>query len=577
MQPDGTTLSVPFQSGTIEYANGDVELHICNVLTVSVPYGKSSLEDCEWLDYQYMESKYRLLSLYRDALDADRENDQGDTSGTTEFSQMAQNARSAVEGPTKVPKGRRNNHWLHRRVWLRPEIFEGLKERPLRQLFRQKFARGLRVTYVKDRIVALDEERLTDVWAISKTGRGEFILDYPLCNDSVPIQKAINKFNNLALETVLRGVPKTLVNSALIDVEAWKKNATLPIELMPVKPKDGEPLDRSVVTLQAAKFSEQLMPFNASMRETMQDISGIRPEIAGGGAPTSTFREARQRRDQALMQLAPPADEMRAAYEQAYTNGIRLRARYGNGRVAAPTVSFGDTSDAFDMSELPATGWHVEADEAMPMSFIDRSDRLNTYLKEFPPNVQDYLGLLDPINANNALSLLQLPDFKTPMFDEREKVIGVIQKLLQEAPVQQPDPMTGQPTDMPTVMPEEHVDNYQFCADLVRKWCNSAAGRAASEKNPQGYANVKAYLIQQDNKAAAAMAAQPPPPPDGGGNGGAPPPKAAGSPAGPPQPGAPNDPQTPQIPSVFAPDSQEVPLPPLPPEGNPGAMAATVQ
>ena len=548
--PDGTITEVPVPGAPKQYPNGDVEMRVCNVLEVTVPYGRKNLRECEWISYEYMESKYRLLSLYRNELKEARDDEASDERGT-DSQQTAERARSAVQEPRKSGKGKQKNAWLFRRVWLRPFMYEGIKDRQLRESLKASYSTGLRITYVKDKIVALDEERMDDVWAVVKTGRGEYITDNPLCQDMVPIQKADNKFWNLVLESLLRAIPKTLINQNLLDADAWTKNNATPMEVVPVKPLNGEPLDKAVAHLPAARVSDQMMPFREALRQQSQDISGIRPEIAGGGPPTQTYREARQRRDQALMQLGPPSDERNAGLEVAFSNGVKLRAKYGTGLVTRKATQFGETAEAYDMSEIAVDGWHVESDEGFPMSFADRADEMRTYLKEFPPEVQQYLGLMNPANVDAALELLQIYGFKSPMKDERDKIMDTVRRLLMEAPIQQPGP-DGMPMEMPTIPPEMGVDNHQFAVEVVKNWCNTQQGRAEAEKNKPGYANVKAYLREQE-KAGMMMQMQAAPPPPGGPQGGPP-----------PQNGAPPPPPQSNSPLGVKPEDQDAPLPPLP-------------
>jgi hypothetical protein len=85
----------------------------------------------------------------------------------------------------------------------------------------------------------------------------------------------------------------------------------------------------SVITDYVDAKQQHLVPLLDKLRAYGQDISGIRPEISGGGQPTATYREARQRKDQALQQLAPPvpveetvgSHEVRKIYDKAQAVG----------------------------------------------------------------------------------------------------------------------------------------------------------------------------------------------------------------------------------------------------------------
>src|SRR5207253_6273700 len=144
----------------------------------------------------------------------------------------------------------------------------------------------------------------------------------------------------------------------------------------------------------------------------------------GGGAPTQTYREAKQRRDQALMQLSPQADEMRFAAEEIAEVLVKLRARYGSGTVKAQRRgAYGVETDMADMAQLKETGWHAEANDDFPMTLADRRDSVFSLLKDFSPEVQSALSIIDPLNIEEIFELIQVPGFESTIKDQKEKTL----------------------------------------------------------------------------------------------------------------------------------------------------------
>jgi len=309
----------------------------------------------------------------------------------------------------------------------------------------------------------------------------------------------------MAIETLLRAITQTIADSALLDREAINTKEAVPAEIiLTTMPADGD-ISKRIFQIPPAHLSDQMMPLIQWLRTTMQDIHGVRPELSGGGPPTSTFREAKQRKDQALAQLAPQADAMTEAAEDLARILVNLRSKYGAGTVKAQSrTAYGSKTDVVDIASLKDEGWHAEADDQFPLTLADRRDTLFSILKEFPPEVQQALTLLDPINIEEICELLQIPGFESAIQDQKEKTLKDIEQLLQEQPVEMPGP-NGQPGPPQPSKQVDVYDNHMVAANILWKWC--VANQNVKEQNPAGFANVVAF------GQAQVAAATPPPPP----------------------------------------------------------------
>lgn len=498
---------VPVQDGVVPYPNGDVELHTYTVLEVSHVYGGKEIEDLPWLLLEKMESKYRLLDVFEDKLDQYRESDPPDDEMGAS-SVAASEAREAVQNPSGIGRPKNSTDWRFRQLFCKPVHFQSIKEREARRLFQEQYPHGVYIAKVGSVTTLLDDRPMEDEWAICKTGRGEKIVEKPICSDVVPIQRAINDLANLALETVLRAIAKTVVDQMLFDRRSLSTNEALPAEVIFTTTGGMGDISKMIAQIPPAHVSDQLMPIVQWLRTTMQDIDGIRPELSGGGAPTQTYREAKQRKDQALAQLGPQAQEMQFAAERVGRNIVKQRARYGSGMIKSPRkTAFGQRTDVVDQAALAESGWHCEADDNFPVTAADTSDKLWGLLKEFPPEVQQALSLLDPINLERNLQLLQLPGYESTFEDQKRKTLADVGKLLKAQPIEGPPGPDGQPGPPQPSIPIDAYDDHQFVADFLRKLMVSKDGQDEANSNPQGFANVAAF------QQAHFQAAQPPPPP----------------------------------------------------------------
>jgi hypothetical protein len=520
MTPDG--IPVPNVTGQTSYANGDAEVRIYSVLEVAIPWEAKTREDLDWLRCEVMRSKWKLLDQYESKdpnvaspLEQYRDQDVPDDDYSASTT-AAQEARDAVTNPSGTGQGKKNNQWRFAEFWIKPYLFQAATNPEARRVLREQFPDGLYIARVGSITVEIDNRRVTDEWAICKIGRGEKIMENALCADAIPLNMAIDDLFGMAIETVLRAITQTIMDAQLIDREAMTNKEALPAEVIPTALGVDGDIRAKVFQIPPARLGDQVLPLMQLVRSTMQDITGIRPELSGGGAPTQTYREAKQRRDQALMQLSPQADEMRFAAEEIAEVLVKLRARYGSGTVKAQRRgAYGVETDMADMAQLKETGWHAEANDDFPMTLADRRDSVFSLLKDFSPEVQQALSIIDPLNIEEIFELIQVPGFESSIKDQKEKTLNQIQQLLQEQPLPGAPGPNGQPgPPQPSITPDQY-DNHSVVATVAAAWMISKTGQQAKAQNPAGFANVEAY---QAAHLQMSLPPQPPPPPPLKGN-----------------------------------------------------------
>lgn len=501
----------PLITGTESYDNGDAEISFHSVLEVSVPWEAKELRN-NFLRCERMMNKWGLLAKYagKDGMpgpldewrDSTVPDDQLSGSSTT-----AAEARQATSNPSGTAKSQQPNEWRFTEWWIPPHIFESILSPEARQVIKNQFIHGLYIARVGNITVEIDDRDVTDEWAVCMVNRGEKIMERPVCADNVPLQMAINDLFGMAIETILRGITQTIIDSQLIDRQAMSTREAIPSEMITTSlPVDGD-ISKRIYQIPPARLSDQVLPVLDKIRMMGQDISGVRPELSGGGAPTQTFREAKQRKDQALAQLAPQAESMRDAAEDIARILVNLRSKYGSGTVKANRRgAYGLETDVADMANLQTTGWHAESDDQFPLTLSDKRDALFTILKEFPPEVQQALSTLDPINAEEVLELIQIPGFQSAVGEQKEKTLNDIQVLLQTPPIPGAPGPDGLPGPPQPSTPIDSYDNHPLVAALVAKWLVGPVGQ--KQKGTPGFLNVEAFQA-----AHQALAVPPPPPP----------------------------------------------------------------
>lgn len=511
---DGPFGPLPEVVGEQAYDNGDAELSFHSVLEVTVPWEAKELRNNP-LMCERMMSKWSLLEKYAGIdgepgpLDQYRDGDiPDDFLGGS--SVTASEARQATSNPSGTAQTRRLNQWRLSEWWLPPSLYQAIQDAGVRKILKNQFSRGLYIARVGNVTVEIDEREVTEEWTVVMVNRGEKIMERAICADNVPLQRAINDMFGMAIETILRAITQTIMNNMLIDRQAMSTKEAIPAEIILTAMSPDSDLRAQIFQIPPAHLSDQVLPLLNAVRAWGQDISGIRPELSGGGQPTQTFAEARQRKNQALQQLAPQAQSMRDAAEDIAKILVILRSKYGSGTVKADNRgAYGVETDVADMADLQEDGWHTESDDNFPLTLSDRRDAVYSLLKDgLQPEVLQATGVLDILNADNLVELLGIPGFASAVVEQKEKSLRDIFELLQGAPVPGSPGPDGSPGPMMPSVPVDPFDDFTIVDQLVSRWLRSPAGQKM--KNTPGFANVVAFWNIVHQKAQPPM---PPPEP----------------------------------------------------------------
>jgi hypothetical protein len=498
---------------TKKYPKGAVHLDVVGILNVIVPRGAATIKECERLRYEREMSRAAAYAQFTEELGPDFLKSSSTAYGQDSGAQSAGQVRAQLETVDAIyrtdPAG---TTCKAVEDWLRPSYYAYLEDEPLRSQLLDQFPDGTHVIRIDDKLVDVLPGKIDDEWSVVKTGMDDRILCDALCNDLVPINEILNNFWNLALQTVLQSIPKTMVASSLFAPGVLER----PIvgEIIPVKATVGTDLSKSYATLPTARFSDQLMPLAESIRGMSREIDGVMEAIFGGGPTTQTWREAEQRKNQAMMQLSSAFKEMVVGWKGAYANGLRLLGEHGIDVLHIPpdSVSLEVESAELDMELLDMDGLFVNVNEAVPMTLPEEREQMIYMLTQMDPETRQALGLMHPASIPRIQQLLGQRGIYCPGENERAKVMEIIRQLLQQPPIQQIDQMTGMMIEVPAIMPDPVLDDSPIMYELAKAWCNSA-GLEAQKTNPQGFQHVRLYAQAQQQVMQAQMA---PPPMEGG-------------------------------------------------------------
>lgn len=544
-QSPAVTGEVPVQTGTKRYAKGTVELHLCTIFEVTLPFYSKGIYDAPWLWYEYEEHKGSLLKAFpelRAKLGSGGEWT-GDDSGTSSQGRLTRDTASSPSGAYVAP---RKGRWLYQRFWLRPGMYELIENTPIRLALQQQFPIGVKVTRINGEVIKLESEKLDDVWSMAKPGVSEYIFADPICKDYMDVQDLINDMYNLTVETLQRSIPFMVVDPQLFDVNVLSNRRGAPAEMIPAKAGSGAQLQAGIQRAPVSTVDPAIMQWPMNIRDQGRENVGITPPIFGGGGPEPTARAAEIKKDQALQQLNTVWSEMRDGWAGAHLNGVRQLARFS----MPDGVNLANfDGDVADFSDLLGGGWHFETEEAMPMTWGQKRDIL-LYMLQQGPEAWRLFGMENPMNAAQFHEVMGLTGWKVTNEDARSKVLSRVKLLSTQAPVQG---APGTPPQ-PSIPPDQFEDDHTFVVSMIRQWAQTDDAGQLRERNPEGYSNVIAYGL------ASMQLAGPPMPPPGTGTPPAPPSAPPGQGPGPQipiNPGAPGAPAPGGAPAGAPPPTQQ--------------------
>jgi hypothetical protein len=566
-EPD--TMPMPTVTGEQQDANGSVECHVCDITTVSTPFYIKSLDDTPWLRWERELHKSLILATHPYLREWMRNEPAfaQDLDPTVSVARLTRDLESSPSATTVPP---RKGRWTYTEYWVTPGLIDsGISDTadPTGAIRKQLLAQcpnGAKLIFVNNKLIAPPQPaQLTEEWVAVKPRPSKYIYADALAEDFIGTQDIINDFHNTMKEMADRNIPVTIYDPRAIDPATFKQHRATPMEFMPALPTAGGSLRELMWTTETVKLEPQVIGWVGSMLDRGRDIMGVNPAASGGESGVEkTARQAEMDRNQALLQLGLPWNQIRRGLSIAFENGVVQLAKNGNGKlVQKRSGSLGPTEiDMPDMADVIEGGWHFKAEEAMPMTWGQRRDTWRELMDSSAQNqiLAGVIGLDDPENAQIAQEALGMADWKVPMLDSLYKAHDVIRQLSQGVPTTAPDPMTGLPKVMPSVPVDEFEDDHNFMARVVREWAQTEKARELRETNPDGYANVIAW-----GKAHFDMTQPPPMPPGGPGGPGGPPPPGGG----PPGPGGPEPP--PGAPPAPEGGPEAAPPPPQQPTGAP--------
>ena len=506
---------LPQQTGVQDYPGGRVEVKLLTGKNVTTPFYGESREDLPWLLIDSNDPLAELIDLYPELADDPDFSENGGEFGTGTVASVGTMVRSSSESQSGTVHAMRNRP-LHRRLYIRPCMYNLIRNKSVRQILNSKFPRGCKVSRVGEKLVRIADESIDDHIAIGSPEVTEHVQADGLCWGVLSHQDLINNIWAYIVAILERGIPTYIVDKELLDTERLNNRRFEPAEFIGTVVPDGRSIGELIYANQPLRFPDQIPSVLQLVESNYQQNIGMLPNVYGDNqGAQETADEARNNLNQALAQLGVTGSMMTQWWIDAKTCACKLW-------IKNPIPGMKSGGEAVDWEAAGAGNVHFESSVTMPKSWTEQRDTLNQIINQ-QPQLAQLLKVTDPANYEALTDMLDLPEMVNPDNDQRAALMLAIEQLSQQAPMQGPN------GPEPSIPFDNFLFDPNFAIAVIRQHLNGDAMRPKAGQ--PGFENIKAYGM------AARQSMEPPeqpgPPPMGPAGPPAPKPKTPPPPAAP--------------------------------------------
>lgn len=391
-----------------------------------------------------------------------------------------------------------NNLVTEKRGWFRPWQYDLLDDEDEANLLKDTFPSGVLAVYVGDVFAEAIEENLDDVWSVTKGDLSRTIHGDPLGKIAIAQQDIENTVDNLLLECLEHSIPITFAESEVLDFETYGQQEVKPGLVYPVKKPPGmASLSDAFSQLKTSTLPKEGTDLLQMNSEKTQFLLGSFPSIFGGPAQggSKTLGEYTQSRNYALQRLSIPYQLVYYWWAQMTYKAVKMYIAEMleddsftlptiDGRFETIAIFKDDFKGKFDLL-IP------ESSVELPVTFGQKRAMLQQSIELNSPEINAFL--FSPENIRVVLRYLGMDELSSDSEVQVSKTMHDISLLLREEPTEEVDQLTGQPTLIPSVMPEEDLDDDELSIRVLKLFL-LGPGQDHKTRNSGGYMNCIARL-----------------------------------------------------------------------------------
>jgi hypothetical protein len=388
----------------------------------------------------------------------------------------------------------------YNRTWIQPFLFAEMKDKVKAQKLQQQFPQGCMLSWVTDMPLFIRPAKLTDEWTWAGSEQKGFGLFPPPVGDpAVPIQERLNDCVNKIDEYMDRlacGI--LLANEQYIDSKAMNGKAMLPGVLNSVYTKKGAPPGdiQAMIYQVKGEIDALIFQYVATLKQDMELLVGTPPQTFGAGTQegVETKGGQEQQLNTGMMKLGMHWDVIADEHAEAAENAIKCMAKNATDDLLNVIADESKEwrNEFVHLDQLKGT-IHGErnTEQGFPATAAEvRQFWMDIMQNPENPFAQELLSI--PENVDACIRSLAMPGLKAPKGAMMGKMLRIINRLINGAPIMQPDPVTGEPLQVPSIMPNKYLDDLPTLVQLIPRWSQDHWDQLESNQN--AIDNLVAYF-----------------------------------------------------------------------------------
>lgn len=407
------------------------------------------------------------------------------------------------------------NKPTYNRTWIQPMLFNELETEAEANEMLQQFPDGCMLAWTGEIPLMLRPAKLTDEWTWNGTEQTGFgLFPKPAGDPAVPLQQRLNDCVSKIDEYMDRlacGI--LLANTEVIDEKAMNGKAILPGVLNPVKFRAG----RGAADIQTAIFQLKaeidaaIFTYLSLLKQDMELLVGTPPQTFGAGTQqgVETASGQNQQLQTGMARLGLDWETICDEHAEADENAIKCAAKNMTEDWFL-TVSDETQEAQNEYVHLDQMKGSVHAERDTEQGFPMTAAECRAFWQDIMQNAENQfvMALMEvPENVDACIRSLAVPGMVAPQGAMQGKMLRYIAKLIKGKPITQPDPMTGEPVQIPSVQPNKYLDDIPTLVKLVPAWSQLHFDQV--EGNQDAIDNLVAFYKQCvvfEHEAAAEVA-----------------------------------------------------------------------
>ena len=494
---EGVTGLVPQKIADVEIPNAMAAEDIYSGANVDMDCDAEEIYDSDYLDFSMEINLGPIRKAYPDAYKQIVGGQISAPSGAADQAAMIRNQVTTPDGQMGTTSNAVRG--TYSRCWLQPTAFDVLEDQAMADALTQQFPDGVKLVIWGDNLL-LDAipDRMTKRWTVCRSIKGLGMYPFGVGDAALDIQKRINDVANsihayldrLAFGTVV-------VDGDYLDVDQLERKPMTPGNMTAVYRSQNEGRNAKLDEMMwqpEFHIDAKIWEYGPQLVQLAQTLAGVQPQTFGGSDPNvKTMGGQAQALKTAMGRMAIFLDQMREEHAERSVNSVSCTVENMDELMKITEQGSVDSNSStltLLRSQLQGNFDYAESDEGFPSSYEEIQDRLMTLLTS-KSAIPAFATLLQDPDNQEVVARYLLPDvIKVTGFAERARLKLLINELAKGAPQVQPNPASGQPMNVPSILPDGDIEDWAMATTLTKTWMQQNWQTA----NTPGYENVRAFL-----------------------------------------------------------------------------------